>query len=82
MRVRRVLLTLLICFLTLYAPIELTRVIVAWGLQGQFIGEVCLMWTMYITAMVVVYMRIRKKQNRRTKGNESCIMVYEQCVRG
>ena len=59
---RRLLLVLLLCLLTLYAPIELTRVIINWGLSGQFIFEVCFMWSFYALAIftfsVVVVRRL------------------------
>ncbi len=54
--------TLGICFLTLYAPSELTRVIVVnMGLHGKFIFEVCLIWVFYIIAMVIVYKFVKEK---------------------
>ena len=43
----RSLLILLVCFLTLYAPLELTRVIINWGLSGRLMFEVCFMWFLY-----------------------------------
>ncbi len=49
----RGLLILLVCLLTLYAPIELTRVIIVWGLSGRFILEVCFMWFLYALAIFV-----------------------------
>ena len=48
------LLLLLICLLTLYGPVELTRVIIAWGLSGKFIFEVCFMWLAYVIAISVI----------------------------
>lgn len=45
------LLILLVCLLTLYAPIELTRVIINWGLFGRFIFEVFFMWFLYALAI-------------------------------
>jgi len=50
---KKSLLVLLITFLTLYAPIELTRVIIDWGLAGKFIFEVCLIWLFYATAIYI-----------------------------
>lgn len=47
-------LLLLICLLTLYGPIELTRVIIAWELSGKFIFEVCYMWVSYAVAIAIV----------------------------
>ena len=51
----KVLWALLIFTATIYAPLELTRVIIGWGLQGEFLVEVILMWTLYIAGMVIVY---------------------------
>ena len=48
------LLALLICSLTAYAPLELTRVIVAYGLSGKFIYEVCFIWFFYAIAILLV----------------------------
>ena len=61
------LLMLLICLLTIYAPLELTRVIVInalvnkiWAIPAwQFILEISLQWALYVTAMIIVYTRIR-----------------------
>jgi len=61
-QIAKVLLVLLICFLTLYAPIELTRVIADWGLTGKFIFEVCLIWILYIAAVCIIsVMMIRER---------------------
>ena len=58
---------LLICLLTVYAPLELTKVILVdleltsayWGVPvWQFILEVCLIWIMYIVGMTIVYRRL------------------------
>ena len=48
------LLILLICLLTVYAPMELTRVIVEWGLSGWLVFEVCFIWLFYTTGIFLV----------------------------
>jgi len=48
------LLTLLICLLTIYAPIELSRVIVNWGLAPSFIFELTFMWLFYGVATFII----------------------------
>ena len=47
----RGLLILLVCLLTLFAPIELTRIIFNWGLSGRLIFEVCFIWFLYALAI-------------------------------
>jgi len=63
--VMRGLLVLLVCFLTMYAPIELSRVIVNWGLTAEFISELILMWIFYGLAIfiisVIVLRRVKEK---------------------
>ena len=53
------LLVVLICLLTIYAPIELTRVIVAWGLSSQFIFEIAFVWLFYALALVIISIGVR-----------------------
>ena len=48
------LLALLFCILTIYAPLELTRVIVAYGLSGKFIFELCFIWLTYAIAISLI----------------------------
>lgn len=56
----------LILALTAYAPIELTRVIVLSGwfyfpeMQGQFIGELITMWTLYLL-IIPVFLKLNNK---------------------
>jgi len=54
-----------ICLLTIYAPIELTRVIVAWGLNVQFMSELVFMWLLYglsiFTISVIIRRYLKKK---------------------
>ena len=45
---------LLVSLLTLYGPVELTRVILDWeGFSGKFMFEISFMWVLYIIAMIV-----------------------------
>lgn len=51
----------LVCFLTLYAPIELTRVIIQfafvkrlWAGGWEFEFEIVFIWVCYISAMALV----------------------------
>ncbi len=45
---------LLISLLTLYGPVELTRVILDWrGFSGEFMFEICFMWLFYAIAMII-----------------------------
>ena len=53
------LLVLLICMITIYAPIELTRVIVAWGLAAQFIFELTFVWLFYGLAIFMMSVIVR-----------------------
>ena len=52
---------LLICFLTIYAPIELSRVIVRWGLAAEFIFELAFIWLFYSLALFIILVIIRKR---------------------
>ncbi len=50
------LLSIIVILLTLYGPLELTRVIIDWGgLSGKFIFEICFMWLLYTVAMVIIF---------------------------
>lgn len=54
--------TLLTCFLTLYAPIELTRWILVtstdWSRPAwHFVAEIAFIWAAYLIGMVLVYKR-------------------------
>ena len=64
------LLILLICLLTLYAPLELTRVIIDWGLLGpfkdtilvsNFIFELSFIWLFYAIAIFLISVVARKR---------------------
>jgi len=57
----RGLLILLICFLTIYAPIELSRVIVNWGLAAEFIFELAFMWLFYGLALFIISVIVQRR---------------------
>jgi len=65
----RGLLVLLVCFLTMYAPIELSRVIVNWGLAVEFIFELVFMWLFYGLAVLIISVVIQEDVIERL-GNE------------
>jgi len=52
---RRTLKTALIAVLVIYAPIELTRLIVAYGLKPELIFEIVCIWALYLVAILIVY---------------------------
>ncbi len=56
---------LLICFLTIYAPMELSRVIINWGLAAEFIFELIFMWLLYgiaiFTISVIAQRHVKQK---------------------
>ncbi len=60
----RILWTILLGILFLYAPIELTRWILItsadWGRPAwHFVAEIAFIWIMYLIGMVLVYKRIK-----------------------
>ncbi len=57
----RISLILLFCVLTVYAPTELTRVIIDWGLFGHFVFEVYFMWFFYALAIFGVSLVVFRK---------------------
>ncbi len=61
MALKRLSLILLVCCLTLYAPIELTRVIIDWGLFGRFVFEVCFVWFFYALAIFIFSLVVFRK---------------------
>ena len=69
----RGLLVLLVCFLTMYAPIELSRVIVNWGLAVEFIFELVFMWLFYVLALLILSIKvqghIKQKQGDKERNN-------------
>ncbi|MBA7637573.1 hypothetical protein ES703_45219 [subsurface metagenome] len=52
----------LICLLTLYAPVELTRVIVAWGLDAELLAELSIFWALYLLAILILIKVVRVKR--------------------
>ena len=40
--------------LTAYAPLELTRLIIGDGLTLEFIGELAIMWGLYLGALILL----------------------------
>ena len=46
---------------TLYAPLELTRYIVAFGLTNQLIFEIIFIWVLYVISMSIVCLMHLKK---------------------
>jgi len=59
------LLVLLVCFMTIYAPIELSRVIVRWGLASEFIFELIFIWLFYVLAILIVSVMVQRGTRRR-----------------
>ncbi len=57
----KILFIILICVLSIYAPIELTRVIINWGLFGKFVSEVCFVWFFYALAILLVSLVVFRK---------------------
>lgn len=56
---KKALLITLVCFLTLYAPIELTRVIIVWGLTAKFVIEISVIWVLYLGAIAILTKVVR-----------------------
>lgn len=50
----------LIIMLTLYAPLELSRLITSHKLTAEFIFELVFLWTFYIGGMLLVWRRTRR----------------------
>ena len=44
----------LICLLTLYAPLELTRYILVQGLRPAYVFELCMLWSFYFVAIIIL----------------------------
>jgi len=65
----RGLLILLACFLTLYAPLELSRVIIEWGLAPEFMFELTFTCVLYILALSLVSVIVQRyyKNNQGVK---------------
>lgn len=45
--------------LTLYAPLELSRLIIQYGLELDTIIELCLMWAAYLGAITLLILAVR-----------------------
>ena len=71
--VMRGLLVLLVCFLTMYAPIELSRVIVNWGLTAEFISELILMWIFYGLAIFIISVIVLRRVKEKSGNTERVI---------
>ncbi len=67
----RSLLILLVCLLTIYAPVELTRVIIAWDLSGQFLFEVLFIWVLYAIAMFLISVLVAQKNPEQLYGGDT-----------
>ncbi len=59
----KALLIALVMLLVSYGPIELTWCIIAWGLAGDKIFELCFMWLFWLGAIFVLarFMEVGKK---------------------
>jgi len=75
------LLVLLIFFLTLYAPIELSRVIVSWGLAPVFIFELTFMWLFYGLAVFIIALTVHRCVKQRQGNKERGIKVIKTVIR-
>ena len=51
--------------MTIYAPIELSRVIVRWGLTSEFVVELIFIWLFYILAILIVSVMGQRVVQRR-----------------
>lgn len=75
------LLVLLIFFLTLYAPIELSRVIVNWGLAPVFIFELTFMWLFYGLAVFIIALIVHRRLKQRQGNKERGIKMIKTVIR-
>ncbi len=57
------LLIVLVCLLTLYAPIELTRVIIDWSVSGRFLFEIVFMWLFYAIGILITSVVVARRQS-------------------
>ena len=53
---------LLLILLTIYAPLELTRYIFAYGIDRELIVELSIMWALYVSAMVIIPRLLRSRK--------------------
>ena len=64
------LLVSIICLLTVYAPLELSRVIiVGWGLSAEFVFELAFIWSFYILAIYLILVIVRGRAKERGRPN-------------
>lgn len=58
--------------MTIYAPIELTRVIVRWGLASEFVFELIFIWLFYVLAILIISVMVQRGVQRRhvNRGGE------------
>ena len=75
------LLVLLIFFLTLYAPIELSRVIVSWGLAPVFMFELIFMWLFYGSAVFMIARMVHGRVKQRQGNKERGIKMIKTVIR-
>ncbi len=64
------LLVLLICLLTMYAPVELSRVIVEWDLAAEFVLELAFMWLLYGLALFIISVIVQRYIKRTKTAKE------------
>ncbi len=55
----KLLLVFLVC--TLYAQVELTRVIINWSVSGKFLFEIAFMWVFYVIGITFVVVARRRR---------------------
>lgn len=75
------LLILLIFFLTIYAPIELSRVIVKWGLTPEFTFELAFMWLFYGLAVFIIALIVHRRVKQRQGNKERGIKMIKTVIR-
>ena len=58
--------------MTIYAPIELSRVIVRWGLASAFIFELIFIWLFYVLAILIISVMVQRGTKRKhvNRGGE------------
>ena len=62
----KMLLIVWLCFFTLYSPLELSRLIFAYGLSSARIFELCFIWVLYLLAVVILARVVRVYDGPRT----------------
>ncbi len=68
--VMKYLLITLIVLGSLYAPVELTRVIINWSTSGKFLFEIVFIWVFYVIAMIIAirFQAILKTMEKRRRN--------------